>query len=54
MPLPKPKPGEKQTDFMDRCIHEAKKGTDDKDQAVAMCMNTWRKEKEKNFRKQAS
>jgi ATP-dependent protease ClpP protease subunit len=45
MPLPKPRTGEEQSDFMERCMHEATKATDDQKQAVAMCMDTWRRER---------
>lgn len=42
MPLPKPRQGEKQLDFIDRCIPVAKKEFKDK-QAIAVCYNIWSK-----------
>src|SRR5215471_15376973 len=46
MPLPKPKKGQSQSDFMHACMSEAYGPDAPKDrtqeQAVAMCMQTWR------------
>jgi HK97 family phage prohead protease len=46
MPLPKPRKGEAQDDFMQRCMDEAYGDNAPEDrtqeQAVAMCLNTWR------------
>jgi HK97 family phage prohead protease/HK97 family phage major capsid protein len=46
MPLPKPHKGESQSDFMKRCMGEAYGDSAPEDrtqeQAVAMCLNTWR------------
>ena len=43
MPVPKPKEGESQDDYMKRCMHEVSKNTErSNDQNVAICMNTWR------------
>ena len=46
MPLPKPRKGEAQDDFMQRCMHEAYGDNAPEDrtqeQAVAMCLDTWR------------
>jgi HK97 family phage major capsid protein/HK97 family phage prohead protease len=46
MPLPKPKKGESQDDFVSRCMSEAygSDAPDDRtqEQAVAMCMQAWR------------
>lgn len=43
MPVPKPRKGESQDDFMGRCMHEVSKNKDrDQKQNVAICMNTWR------------
>lgn len=43
MPVPKPRSGEKQDDFMARCMHEVSKNPDrPQKQNVAICMNTWR------------
>jgi HK97 family phage prohead protease/HK97 family phage major capsid protein len=52
MPLPKPRKGESQDDFIGRCMHEAF-GDDapadrTQEQAVAMCMQAWR-DKEKQY-----
>ena len=43
MPLPKPKEGQSQSDFMEDCMHEAAKNEGrSNDQNVAMCMGAWR------------
>src|SRR5262245_8917391 len=57
MPLPKPKKGESQSDYMGRCMHEAygPDAPDDRaqDQAIAMCMQAWRdKDKKELVKKQ--
>lgn len=53
MPIPKPKKGEKQDDFIGRCIPLVleredldKDSEDDRKQATAICFNTWREAKE--------
>ena len=47
MPLPKPRTGEKQNDFIGRCIRFVKKDKPEtpNDQAVAICFDTWRRAK---------
>lgn len=47
MPLPKPKAGEKQKDFMQRCISDPTMNTEfpKEDQRVAICYNQWRDKK---------
>jgi HK97 family phage prohead protease len=46
MPLPKPRKGEEQSDYMSRCMHEAfgegAPADRTQEQAVAMCMDAWR------------
>lgn len=43
MPIPTPHKGEKQDDFMERCMHEASQNPDrTNDQNVAICMDAWR------------
>ena len=45
MPLPKPRKGQSQSDFMEACVPEAIHGSEGKrpqEQAVAMCLNAWR------------
>ena len=41
MPIPKPKTGEKQKDYMIRCVPELSK-YHDKEQAMAICYKTYR------------
>ena len=41
MPIPKPKPSEKQSDFMQRCIPIARKEFNQQ-QAIAVCYNQWK------------
>lgn len=41
MPIPKPKPNEKQKDFIMRCVAEIGKEYK-KDQAVAICYNEYK------------
>src|SRR5262245_3502119 len=44
MPLPRPRKGESQSDFMDRCMgSEAIKEFDEHEQQVAVCMAQWKK-----------
>lgn len=40
MPIPKPKSGEKQSDFMIRCVPELSK-YHTKEQAIAMCYKSY-------------
>lgn len=49
MPIPKPKPGESQNDYMGRCMHVVMNDgtTNDQEQGVAICLNTWRSSKKK-------
>jgi len=44
MPLPKPKQGEKQTDFMARCVNSEviQKEFKNKSQRVAVCYNQYK------------
>ena len=44
MPIPKPKPNEKQKDFMMRCIPEMMKEAT-KDQAIAICYKNFKNKK---------
>lgn len=44
MPIPKPKTGESQKDFMMRCIPQLTK-YHNKEQAVAICYKTYRENK---------
>jgi len=44
MPLPKPKPNEKQSDFMNRCL-EVANAEFPTDQAIAVCYAQWTKSK---------
>ena len=44
MPIPTPHKGEKEDDFMKRCMHEASSSPDrTNDQNVAICKDAWRK-----------
>jgi len=56
MPLPKPKKGESQDDFVSRCMSEAygSDAPDDRtqEQAVAMCMQAWRDKDKKSVQRQ--
>jgi HK97 family phage major capsid protein/HK97 family phage prohead protease len=47
MPLPTPKDGESQDDFVSRCMSsdEAKESLPDNDQRLAACLSQWREEK---------
>jgi HK97 family phage prohead protease len=49
MPLPKPKAGEKQDDFIERCMGSKviQEDFDDHEQQLAVCFSQWRKPKEK-------
>ena len=42
MPIPKPKGGEKQSDFMLRCVPQLMQYRD-KEQAIAICYQTYKK-----------
>lgn len=43
MPIPKPKPSENETEFVNRCMSEI--GNEyDQEQALAICFNTYREE----------
>lgn len=46
MPLPKPKKGEKENDFISRCMSNKtmKKEFPDQKQRTAVCYDQWRKE----------
>lgn len=44
MPIPKPKGGEKQTDFMSRCVPQMMKEFKE-DQAIAICYDAYRNKK---------
>jgi hypothetical protein len=47
MPIPTPNKGERQSDFIDRCMGNATMKADykDPDQRVAVCYDAWRKER---------
>ncbi len=47
MPLPTPKPNEKQKDFMTRCVNDAivKKEFKNRQQAIAVCYTQYREKK---------
>lgn len=47
MPIPQPKKGEKQNDYMGRCMHKIGKEDRPQDQKVAICLNTFRNPKKK-------
>ena len=55
MPIPKPKDGEKEKDFISRCMSNdtMKEEYPDDDQRLAVCYSTWRKAKESNESKAA-
>ena len=42
MPIPKPKKGEKEKDFISRCMGAIGDEYKDKDQAVAVCYQSWK------------
>jgi hypothetical protein len=42
MPIPKPKAGESQKDFMPRCISQLM-NYHDREEAMAICYDTWKK-----------
>jgi hypothetical protein len=50
MPLPQPKKGEKQNDYMGRCMHKINKDNPEMEnkQQVAICLNTFNKPKKKS------
>jgi hypothetical protein len=45
MPIPKPNAGEKQSDFIQRCMEAIASEYTDKDQAVAVCYTQWKEGK---------
>jgi hypothetical protein len=45
MPVPKPKKGEKEKDFISRCIPVLMDEGREQKQSIAICYSTWRKEK---------
>jgi hypothetical protein len=45
MPIPKPNAGEKQSDFIQRCVQAIASEYTDKDQVVAVCYTQWREGK---------
>lgn len=47
MPLPKPKPDEKEKDFIARCMSKLKDEFPDQDQRLAVCFSQWKKKGEK-------
>jgi len=49
MPIPKPKPGEKEDDFVGRCLAAIGDEYEDNDQAVAVCYSTFREAKKKSM-----
>ena len=49
MPIPKPQAGEKQSDYIQRCMEAIASEYTDKDQAVAICYTQWREGKEPSF-----
>jgi len=54
MPVPKPRKGESQSDFMGRCMHEVSKNSDrPQEQNVAICLSTWRDSKKKSLKSPA-
>ena len=44
MPLPEPRTGENQDEFISRCLEEVSGEFDDQDQALAVCFNQWRED----------
>lgn len=44
MPIPSPKPGESESDFVGRCVSEISNEYD-QEQSIAICFNTYRTEK---------
>lgn len=44
MPIPTPKPNEKKSEFMTRCVASISKEYK-QDQAIAICYQTWRDKK---------
>ena len=51
MPIPKPKKGEKQKDFISRCIEFETKAAPgrDKEQVAAMCYQAWRDRQKEGY-----
>lgn len=50
MPIPKPNPGESESDFVGRCISEISNEYD-QEQAVAICFNTYRESRAEAYKK---
>jgi hypothetical protein len=48
MPIPKPSSSEKESDYINRCMHAIGDEYTDKKQAVAICYNTYRTKKSVN------
>jgi len=48
MPLPKPKKGEKEQDFINRCVGDSimKKEFPDREQRIGVCYSQWRNHKQ--------
>jgi len=49
MPIPKPKKGEKQKDFIGRCMGAIGDEYDSNDQALAVCYTTWKNKDKKSM-----
>lgn len=47
MPIPKPNSGEQKDDFIERCMSAIGDEYEDNDQAVAICMDAWKKKEKK-------
>jgi hypothetical protein len=45
MPIPKPNAGEKQSEYIQRCLEAIGSEYQDKDQAVAVCYTQWKEGK---------
>lgn len=50
MPIPKPNPGENESEFVGRCVSEISNEYD-QDQAVAICFNTYRESKAEAYKR---
>lgn len=48
MPIPEPKSGENQNDYVSRCMSALKDDDKPQKQKVAICFTTWRQKKTKN------
>lgn len=46
MPLPKPRKGEEEDDFISRCMSETKEEYPDREQRLAVCYRQWREERD--------